>query len=106
MIWIIVNGFIVWWVLPIKRVRIIGDQFGISNYFLEILVPQSSLRKIEEDLYNRNPSIRLYFDPPTKFGSLVRIMPPMKSCKTPNFKEVAALLQTILEGNQPSLSEE
>jgi hypothetical protein len=94
-LWICACIFIVWWTLPIKKVSLVGDRLLISNYWREIEVPVSQVSRICEDRWNRTPNISLFFDPPTHFGSKVRIV--VGGFDREEFDRVLALLQCAME---------
>src|SRR6266853_672745 len=74
--WLTACAGVVAWTWPMKTVALEDNVFLISNWFSTRRVPSTHLRKISESRMNREPTITLYFDPPTPFGGKVRIVPP------------------------------
>src|SRR6188768_101099 len=100
--WAAACAILVWWTMPIKKVSLRGDEFIISNYRKEVVVPVSSLVKMSEDQGNRTPNIALFFEPPTSFGRKVRIVVPWDFGRH-EFDRIAKTLRQIIEKNaQPS----
>jgi hypothetical protein len=87
------------WARPLKRVRLEGDRFFISNYLREISVPASTLMETQES-YGRTSTITLRFEPPTRFGALVVIIPPLSYWTDSKFDEVALFLRGIAAQNR------
>jgi hypothetical protein len=96
--WAAACAFLVWWTAPIKKVSLRGDEFVISNYRREVVVPVSSLLKISEGAGNRTPNIALIFDPPTSMGRKVRIVVPWDFSRR-EFDRIAKILHQIIEKN-------
>jgi hypothetical protein len=97
--WTAACVWLVLWSRPIKFVTFGGDAFSISNYFSTRSVPASHLRRIEEDRHNRTPTITLYFEPPTDFGSRIRIVPPSGFFSRAAFDDVSLFLHSLLSAN-------
>jgi hypothetical protein len=98
-LWAAVCIWLVVWSRPIKFVALDGDSFSISNYFSKCAVPKSHLCRIEEDRSNRTPTITLYFEPPTRFGKRVRIVPPVGFFSRAAFDEASSFLHSLLNTN-------
>ena len=94
---VLILGFawIIWWARPIRFVSTDGEQFLITDLRRRISVPVSQLRYWTEDRHNRSPSICLYFDPPTEFGSKVRIISPTDWFSQVRFDAVAQHIAAI-----------
>lgn len=95
--------WLVLWSRPIKRVSVQGDCFVISNFFSVCSVPMAHLHHFDEDRHNRTPTITLHFDPPTKFGSRVRIVPPVDFLGHARFDGVSAYLRSVVNARQTAL---
>lgn len=93
--WTAACTWLVLWSRPIKRVSVEGDCFVVSNFISSCAVPVAHLRHIDEDRHNRTPTITLHFDPPTRFGTRVRIVPPLDFWGHARFDEVSAYLRAL-----------
>jgi hypothetical protein len=92
------------WARLIKVVEVGGGEFTISNYKKRIAVPVWHLSMIIEDKYNRTPSIDLIFDPPTEFGRVIRIVPPIGFFSYRTYDAVTVVLREILRCRQERMS--
>jgi hypothetical protein len=99
-LWTAVGAFVVWWTLPIKKVRLEGERFWIINFVREVEVPTAHLDRFIEDRDNRTPNLTLFFTPSTPFGSEIRIVPPFGFEDTASFDDVAATLSAIVSRNR------
>jgi hypothetical protein len=83
--------FVLW--RSIKRVSVDGDYFLISNYVRTHRAPLNSLSAIAIE---KRGGIVLHFEPPTPFGSSVRIIPPIEPFDDTLAQEAASYLKSII----------
>jgi len=65
----------VWLCVPLKKVRVEGDNLSISNYQKEIMVPLALVDRVSEIRWINIHPVTIYFRSATDFGDKIVFMP-------------------------------
>jgi hypothetical protein len=87
--------FLVWFSLPFKNVTQFADHLRLGNYFAEIDIPLSHLVGVTDHQLQHPKFITLKFSPPTRWGTTIRLIPPIE-----NFTWALEELNSILRKNR------
>ena len=77
-VWAVGSLSIRWSSVRLKRVRVDGKTFYVSNYRKEIALPLGSVERVSENRWINIHPVTLYLRRPTDFGSKIMFMPKMK----------------------------
>jgi hypothetical protein len=73
---LIVGSLSFWWIcVPLKKVRIDGGTFHVSNYLKEIVLPLDIVERVTENRWVNFRPVTLYFCRLTEFGNKIVFMP-------------------------------
>lgn len=72
------SALIYWSCIRVKRVSVDSDSFLISNYHEEIRVPLRDVERVSASLLMHPELIWLHFRRPTRFGSRIVFIAPMR----------------------------
>src|SRR5690242_7485092 len=64
-----------WWCIPLKKVRVNGDDLIISNFRKEIVVPLNFVESVTENRWVNVHPVTIHFRGETEFGRKISFMP-------------------------------
>jgi hypothetical protein len=76
--WLLGSGFIYWFCVRLKRVRIDDEALYISNYLKEVRVPLRDIAEVSENRWVNIHPVTIEFRSDTEFGRSIMFMPQMR----------------------------
>ena len=64
-----------WWCIPLKKVRVDGDELHVSNFRKEIVVPLTFIESVTENRWVNVHPVTIHFRGDTEFGRKIAFMP-------------------------------
>ena len=74
-VWICGSAFILWFSVPLKRIRLRADGLVVSNYRREIMIPYGAIERVTQNILitGRHATIHLHVETP--FGRRITFIP-------------------------------